>query len=204
MKHLPESKESKNLDIGCGMGHFLYFLEKEGYKNYLGIDISKESIEFCKERNFHVKCCDVFDYLKGTTESFDVIVMNDIIEHFNKQEIIEILKLVNKNLVENGKVIIKTLNAANPILASSSRYMDFTHEIGFTEESLSQILRVCGFNNVRIYPQDLYIFYKNPLNYIAKFISKLLNLNFRLLFILHGRKTTKIFTKDIIAVGVKK
>lgn len=44
LKHLPESKESKILDIGCGMGHFLYFLEKEGYKNYLGIDISKENI----------------------------------------------------------------------------------------------------------------------------------------------------------------
>lgn len=29
LKHLPERKELKILDIGCGMGHFLYFLEKK-------------------------------------------------------------------------------------------------------------------------------------------------------------------------------
>lgn len=148
--------------------------------------------------------CDAFDFLKKNTEHFDLVVMNDIIEHLNKQEIIQILEFVNKNLVENGKTIIKTPNSSNPILANSGRYIDFTHEIGFTEESLSQILRVSGFREVRVYPQDVYIFYKNPLNYIAKFISKILNLIFRLLFLLYGRKTTKIFTKDIIAVAVKR
>ena len=202
-KHLPEDKDLKILDIGCGMGHFLYFLEKEDYKDYIGIDISKENIEFCKEKGLNVRLSNVFDFLAEKTVPFHVIVMNDIIEHFNKQEIIRILELVNKNLVENGKIIIKTLNAANPILANGGRYIDFTHEISFTEESLSQVLRVSGFKDVRIYPQDIYIFYKNPLNYVAKFISKLLNLTFRLLFLLYGRKTTKIFTKSIIAVATK-
>jgi len=203
LKHLPESKDSKILDIGCGMGHFLYFLEKEGYKNYLGIDISKENIEFCKEKGFNVELWDALSFLKEKQETFDIIVMNDIIEHLSKQEIIQILELVNKNLVENGKTIIKTPNSSNPILANAGRYIDFTHEIGFTEESLSQVLRISGFRDVRVYPQDIYIFYKNPLNYIAKFISKLLNLIFKLLFLLYGRKTTKIFTKSIIAVAEK-
>ena len=203
-KHLPENKDLNILDIGCGMGHFLYFLGKEGYKNCLGIDISKENIEFCKEKKFNVKLCDAFEFLTEKTKHFDLIVMNDLIEHFNKQEIIEILELVNKNLVQYGKVIIKTLNASNPILANSGRYIDFTHEISFTEESLSQVLRVCGFKDVRIHPQDIYIFYKNPLNYLAKYISKFLNSIFRLLFLLYGRKTTNIFTKSIIGIGVKK
>jgi cyclopropane fatty-acyl-phospholipid synthase-like methyltransferase len=130
--------------------------------------------------------------------------MNDIIEHFNNQEIVEILKLVNKNLVENGKLVIKVVNASNPILGNSSQYNDFTHEIGFTEESLSQVLRMCGFNTVLIYPQDIYVFYHNPLNYVANFFSKLLNFIFRLAFVLYSRKTTKIFTRDMIAVAVKK
>lgn len=200
-KHLPASKESQILDVGCGMGHFLYFLRKEGYKNWLGIDISKENIEFCKKDGFNVKLSNAFDFFAGNAEHFDVIVMNDIIEHFNKQEIVEILRFIYERLNKNGKVIIKVPNAANPILASASRYMDFTHELIFTEESLSQILGVCGYEEVQIYPSDIYVFYNNPLNYISKLFSTILNVIFRLLFMLHGRKTTKIFTKHIIAVA---
>ncbi len=203
LKHLPEDKTVNILDIGCGMGHFLYFLEKEGYKNNVGIDLSEENIEFCRKKGFNVKLGDAFDILEMNTKPFDVIVMNDIIEHFEKQEIIRILELINKNLIKNGKVIIKTPNSSNPILGSSGRYIDFTHEISFTEESLSQVLKVCDFKDVRIYPQDIYVFYKNPLNYIAKYISKVINLIFKLIFLIYGRNT-KIFTKSIIAVGIKK
>ena len=203
LKQLPNDKKTRILDIGCGMGHFLNFLEKEGYENYLGIDISEENIEFCKEKNFNVRLCNVFDYLKENSGLFDTIIMNDVIEHFDKQEIIQLLKLVHRNLIINGKLIIKVVNASNPILGNSSRYVDFTHEIGFTEESLSQVLKVCGYKDVRIYPQNIYIFYLNPINYIAKIISNILNFIFRLCFIMYGRKTTKIFTKDIIAVAKK-
>lgn len=202
-KFIPESTDTKILEIGCGMGHFLYYLQKKEYLNYLGIDISEENISFCKSHKFPVEYVDAFDFLKSNQEPFDIIIMNDIIEHLNKEEILKILDLMIRNINENGTVIIKTINSSNPILASSGRYIDFTHEISFTEESLSQVLKVCGFNDVRIYPQDIYIFYTNPFNYIAKYISKLLYFIFKMLFLMHGRNT-KIFTKSIIAVGFKK
>lgn len=202
-RYITNDKNIKILDIGCGMGHFLYYLQKEGYENNLGIDASAENIEFCKIKGFKVEHNDVFNFFKSNVEPFDIIVMNDVIEHFNKEEIISILDLIHKNLVENGKLIIKTINSSNPIMANSSRYLDFTHEIGFTEESLSQILKICDFKDVSIYPQNIYIFYFNPLNYIAKFFSILFNFIFRLIFLLYGRKSTKIFTKDIIAVAIK-
>ena len=203
LKHMPNNKKARILDIGCGVGHFLHFLEKEGYENYLGIDISKENIEFCKEKNFNVRLCDVFDYLEENGELFDVIIMNDVIEHFDKREIIQLLKLVHRNLIRNGKLIIKVVNASNPILGNSSRYVDFTHEMGFTEESLTQVLMICDFNDVLIYPQDIYVLYYHPLNYVAKFFSLLLGLIFKLFFVLYGRKTTNVFTKDMIAVVTK-
>lgn len=43
---LPMDKEAKILDVGCGIGHFLNFLKEEGYGNTLGIDISKECVNF--------------------------------------------------------------------------------------------------------------------------------------------------------------
>ena len=202
-KFIPNNKNIYILDIGCGMGHFIYYLQKKGYQNYLGVDISKENINFCKTKGFHVEHVDIFDFLKSNVEPFDVIIMNDVIEHLNKEEILRLLDLMYNNLAEEGTVIIKSPNSSNPILGNSSRYVDFTHKISFTEESLSQVLKVCGYKDVRIYPQNIYIFYLNPINYIAKITSNIFNFIFRIIFILYGRKSTKIFTKDLIAVAKK-
>lgn len=203
LKCLPSDKNAKILDIGCGMGHFLNFLEIEGYKNYLGVDLSEENIEFCKKNKFNVKRANIFYQLKNTSETYDVIVMNDIIEHLEKPEILNLLKLILERLNPGGRLIIKAPNASNPIMASSSRYSDFTHELLFTDESLSQVLKISGFIQIKIYPQDLYVFYYNPVNYLAIFFNLMLNGIFWIMFRFYGRKTTKIFTKNLIAVALK-
>ena len=203
LKQLPADRNAKIVDLGCGMGHFLNFLVKEGYKNYTGIDVSKENIEFCRKNKFNVVLGDIFEFLKDTNDTYDVIIMNDIIEHLEKSEIIHLLQLIFNALHHDGRLIIKAPNAANPIMASSSRYSDFTHELLFTEESMSQVLRITGFSQIVIYPQDLYVFYYNPLNYLAKLGNFLLNGIFRILFRFYGRKSTKIFTKNLIAVAIK-
>jgi 2-polyprenyl-3-methyl-5-hydroxy-6-metoxy-1,4-benzoquinol methylase len=203
LEHLPQDRAAKILDIGCGMGHFLNFLISEGYTNYIGVDISEENIEFCKKNKFNVNQANIFSYLKDTSDTYDAIVMNDIIEHLEKPEILKLLNLILERLNPGGRLIIKAPNASNPIMASSSRYYDFTHELLFTEESMSQVLKISGFNQIKIYPQDLYVFYYNPLNYLAIFFNFMLNGIFHLMFQCYGRKTTKVFTKNLIAVAVK-
>lgn len=203
LKHLPADRNAKIVDLGCGMGHFLSFLAKEGYTNYRGIDVSGENIGFCRKNNLQVEQRDIFDFLQETHEPFDAIIMNDILEHLEKSEIILLLQHINNALQHGGRLIIKAPNAANPIMASSSRYADFTHELLFTEESLAQVLRISGFSQTEIYPQDLYVFYRNPVNYLAKACNFFFNAVFRTLFWFYGRKTTKIFTKNIIAVAIR-
>jgi 2-polyprenyl-3-methyl-5-hydroxy-6-metoxy-1,4-benzoquinol methylase len=203
LRHLPLDKNKKILDVGCGMGHFLSFLDSEEYKNNLGIDISEENIEFCKKNKFNVELSDIFYWLKNTTDTYDVIIMNDIVEHLEKPEIFNLLTLIMERLASGGRLIVKAPNASNPIMASSSRYVDFTHELLFTEESLSQVLKISGFKQIKIYPQNLYVFEYNPINYLARIFNFVLNGIFRLLFCFYGRKTTKIFTKNLIAVADK-
>lgn len=201
--HMPANKDCRILDVGCGLGHFLYFLEREGYRNYLGIDISEENFELLKGRGFNVRLCNMLDFFHEDLEPFDLIVMNDVIEHLSKEEIMQALEGINKNLADGGIVIIKSSNASNPIMGLSSRYMDFTRDVIFTEESLLQVLTVIGFRDIQIHPHNIYVYYFNPLNYVAKFMSALLCLLFRLLFIMYGRKTTRVFTKNLIAVAKK-
>jgi len=200
---LPENHNTKILDIGCGLGHFLYFLESEGYKNYIGIDVSDENINYCRQRGFNVDKANIIDFITSNVCSYDVIVMNDVLEHFTKSEITWLLDKIYSSMSDRGMLIVKVPNAANPLLSSYNRYIDFTHEIIFTEPSLFQVLANSGFRHIEILPNDIYVFTSNPLNYLAKYFAKSLHLIFRLLFLLHGSKSTKIFTKHLIAVAIK-
>jgi 2-polyprenyl-3-methyl-5-hydroxy-6-metoxy-1,4-benzoquinol methylase len=207
LRFLPKNKNGKILDLGCGMGHFLYFLKYNGYKNYYGIDIGKECIDFCLKQKLGSKKNIIYQGIeeflkKNKIGYFDIIVMNDILEHLEKDKIISILVKIKSKLSQNGKLIIKVVNSANPITGSSSRYYDFTHSVGFVEESLTQVLKLAKYNKIKVYPQNIFVF-NSLINLVGKSIQSLFNLIFRLLFLLYGRKTTKIFTKDIIAVAEK-
>ena len=48
-------------------------------------------------------------------------------------------------LKKNGKLIIQVPNAES-IVSSKLRYIDFTHEISYTEDSLKFLLKSSGFN----------------------------------------------------------
>ncbi|NQS89514.1 class I SAM-dependent methyltransferase, partial [Patescibacteria group bacterium] len=43
---IPQDKNSRILDIGCGCGHFLYYLQKNGYTNFYGIDVSSQQVDY--------------------------------------------------------------------------------------------------------------------------------------------------------------
>lgn len=52
---LPEMKIPKKgliLDIGCGSGTFLSAAKKKGWKNTIGVTLSKDDIAFCEKKKF--------------------------------------------------------------------------------------------------------------------------------------------------------
>lgn len=203
--YLPFFKSKKNpniCDLGCGMGHFLELCKINGYRNIIGVDGSPENIKFCKESGYNVIQSDIFEFLSNNCNSFDIIIFNDVIEHLTKNEIVTILAKLYQALKSGGIVLIKTPNMSNPLVASSGRYIDFTHETGFTEYSMRQVLRATGFHKILIRGTDIYVM-NNPINLIAKIISKSINLIFWLLSSLYGRTSIHIFEKDILAIGYK-
>jgi len=148
-KFFPKHKDAQILEIGCGMGHLLYFLKKEGYINFIGIDISKEQIDYCQKKvTPKVKLIKSLpNFLKQYKNFFDLVVMNDVIEHLEKNDVVKALRLINNSLKINGGLLIKTANASN-LWGTYVRYADFTHNMSFTQESLAQVLNLAGFNNL--------------------------------------------------------
>ena len=199
---LPADKNAKILDIGCGLGQFLYWLQQKGYQNFLGVDISQEMLDIARQKATTKvkKITSIKEFLSAETESYDLIVMNDVIEHLSKQEIIDDLELMRVALKKGGKLVIKTNNLA-AITGSRMRYSDFTHEVGLTEYSLRQILLAAGFNSVEIKP------FAMPLTSLARYVrfilQKVSNACWKLRFWINFTPVPKIVDEMIWAVAIK-
>lgn len=151
-RFLPGDKHAKIIDIGCGYGAFLYFLRKEGYQDVAGVDISPEQVEAARQLGIaNVHCEDLVTFLQKHQSSFDCITALDVIEHFPKEEILPLCGAAYEALGRGGAFIIQAPNGGSPF-CGTLRYADFTHELAFTKESVTQVLRAVGFNDVRVFP----------------------------------------------------
>jgi SAM-dependent methyltransferase len=148
---LPKDKESTILDLGCGHGAFVYFLNKEGYKNVTGIELSPGRVETAREVGLlNVEHGDIFTYLKDNKNPIDVILMINIIEHFPKGVILQALRLAYNALKNGGLIVMQVPNAMSPFFGRTF-YSDFTHEVAFTPVSIKHILEESGFREVDCY-----------------------------------------------------
>ncbi len=151
-RHLPTDKNARILDIGCGDGNFVYHVQQLGYKNAAGVDVSAEQVNkgiSMGINNLH--CADLMQYLTTNTEPFDVIIAKDVIEHFTRDEVFDILFLINKNLEKGGRFIMQVPNGQG-FFYTSIYYGDYTHEMAYTESSISQVMLNTGFSGVRCFP----------------------------------------------------
>lgn len=129
----------KILEIGCGVGGFLHYLDKKGSSDFVGVDISEEQIEICRKYSTDKAILDdALNYLKKNVK-YEYIFAFDIVEHIDKKNIKDFIKLCYNSLNKGGILVFRTPNMSTPA-ASFSRYIDFTHEVGFTEFSLKQIV----------------------------------------------------------------
>ena len=150
-KFLPPSFEASILDIGCGEGSFIYFLLGLGYKNASGIDISNQQIELGRSLGIkNIECGDLYEHL-SSGKKYDLIIARDILEHFTKQQVYDISKLISNALLPGGKLLLQVPNGQG-IFYTEVFYGDFTHEIAFTHSSLEQVLGNVGFVEVKSFP----------------------------------------------------
>ncbi len=206
--HLPEDKNASILDVACGPGHLLHFLQNEGYHNAHGIDIGTEQLEMaCKMGVKNVQQADLFDYLRKQNEKFDLIIALNIIEHLTKAEAVQALDLVYASLAPKGKILVVTPNV-NTMAGLWATFGDFTHELVFTARSLAQLLRVCSYSEVNVFGLDPFAHdFRSTLRAV---MWKILKKIYKLCFIVErgtGRsfwESKPMFSGSILATGEKK
>ncbi|MBW2116166.1 MAG: methyltransferase domain-containing protein, partial [Deltaproteobacteria bacterium] len=197
---LPTDRQSMIVDIGTGYGHLLRYLLENGYVNVGGIDNSSKLI---REAKSYLKGGPLFlihtgavEFLLENPAGFDVIVLFDVIEHFSPEEQREVVSAIFSSLSPGGRVIIRTPNMAS-LLGTYSRYLDLTHYLGFTEFSLYQLLRQCGFKDPKLYVASPHGTWKK------RFQKKLLRWLHRKLFEWQDRVLPDCYDKNIVVWAEK-
>jgi 2-polyprenyl-3-methyl-5-hydroxy-6-metoxy-1,4-benzoquinol methylase len=202
LKYVPSNTESKILVISCGPGYFVNLLNKEGYRNVLGIDSNADKVRYAQEKHLNCTVEEAFPFLDKRMDHYDVICCEQELNHLTKEEILIFLNLCWQSLRPGGTLIVHGLNGANPITGAEALAQNFDHYNTFTEYTLRQALKYAQFEGIVVFPLNLYVFYKNPLNYVLILINALYELFFKFSFMLYG-KSNRLFTKKIGAVCKK-
>jgi 2-polyprenyl-3-methyl-5-hydroxy-6-metoxy-1,4-benzoquinol methylase len=200
---LPRDFSSEILDLGCGDGRLVYSLQRLGYKNVSGVDISQSQLDLARQVSSSLHNQDVIEFLQQTARTFDLIVVFDLIEHLEKMHLLEFLTACHKVLKPGGRIVFQTPNAASPFFGSV-RYGDLTHELAVTPVLLGQLMSRAGFSAIRAReaPPVPYVYsLKSTLRYFAwKIISGL----FSLVDIVEtGSRGAAIYTRVFLISGVK-
>lgn len=147
----PTDTSCRVLAIGPGDCEFEELLQSEmGYQNVEVVDIDAEVLHKASERNLTAHLTeDLASFLLENPATFDVIIMLHVLEHIPKLHTIPTLKAMRSALTsELGVALVEVPNMSDPFNASFMRYDDFTHEVGFTEHSLSYVLGQAGFHDI--------------------------------------------------------
>ncbi len=143
------SNEDTVLDLGCGWGEFINNIK---CATKLGLDLNPESsIHLSKEVYFINQDCSQTWPIR--TSSLDIVFTSNLLEHLPGKDYIErTISETYRCLKEEGLMICVGPN----INYLPGRYWDFwDHFTPITEKSLSEILKIKGFQIEKVIPQFL-------------------------------------------------
>lgn len=131
IKLLPKNTKSI-LDAGCGTGNFGEILSRcqnDFNISVIGIDVSKKSVEVAKSKQIYGACflCGDNKNLPFKDESFDCVVLIEVIEHVSNKE--RLLKELKRVLKTHGMLIITTPNKGDIVLRMHNLLLNLVMEI---------------------------------------------------------------------------
>jgi SAM-dependent methyltransferase len=189
--------------VSCGPGYLVNLLQELGYQHVTGIDSDPAKIAHAEKRDLDCHTARCFAYLKAAAPgSYGQVLLEQELNHLTHPESVAFLKLCHRALRPGGTIYAYGLNGSNPIVGAENLCHNIDHFSTYGEHSLTQLLELGGFEHVKLFPLKLYVFWKNPLNYVGLVVTTVYETYYKFLFRLYG-KNASIFTKKIAAVATK-
>lgn len=162
LSFLKELGVRKVLDVGCGTGRLVKFLNENGFEA-IGCDLAEEALKIARERNKNsclVKASAINLLFKN--QSFDLVTAIALIEHLTQKEGRQFIQETHRVLKKDGYFFLVTPNLLSPRRLLKGKnwfaYSDPTHLTFYTPLSLAKLLRQEGFDYFRFWfkiPKDL-------------------------------------------------
>jgi cyclopropane fatty-acyl-phospholipid synthase-like methyltransferase len=128
------------LELGCGVGLFLAFLEAKGVSDFQGVEMDTKARDFMPASiSEHVSTQSFeafFDSFNG--EPFDRIVLLDVFEHFSHGEGVALLRQIVQILKPDGCIILRVPNVASP-WGLQYQFNDLTHKALYAPGNIRQL-----------------------------------------------------------------
>jgi len=139
------------LDIGCGRGEFLELMREAGVAAH-GIDLSRESVELCRQKGLQAEVADLFTYLADLPEaSLDGIFSAQVVEHLPPERLPDMVRLAATRLVRNGVLAIETPNPECLAIFASHFYLDPTHTRPVPHPLLGFYMEEYGLGGIEVH-----------------------------------------------------
>jgi len=135
-----KKKGLKVLDIGSGIGVFLYEMKKMGWK-VSGIESDKQFVDYSnKKHKLNIYCKDLFKF--NSKKKFDLITLNKVLEHVKNP--IEMLTKCKDFLKKDGLIHIELPSIKSKNNGKNSEEFCIEHHQVFSSQSLKYLINESG------------------------------------------------------------
>lgn len=149
IKYLTPNSNDNILEVGCGVGYFCQLLYKYGPKIY-GVDVSSESIEYCKRNidgDFTIGDAESLDY---EDHYFEKILCTEVLEHVEDDK--KALKEMYRVLKPNGSLVM-TIPTQDGIFGAKIKNIMHSHgegpgkheREGYSKKEIIELFESVGF-----------------------------------------------------------
>jgi O-antigen chain-terminating methyltransferase len=136
------------VDIGCGAGEFVTFLNNN---NIPAIGVDREEGEIGRSLSTNPKLkmirADGLTFLKEGNDLLAGVSLLEVIEHMPPQDVNELIQVATGRLAPGGVLLIESLNARHPFFAQGF-YSDPTHVRPVTDEYLVFLMQWLGLSKI--------------------------------------------------------
>lgn len=142
-RFLPTNKDATIVDVPCGEGNILFYLQKSGYSRVTGYEIDASRVKLAHELQLCAIQANALEIVQ-TLRDIDIFFCVDFIEHISKDAAIEFLLQACRSLAPRGRLILRT-----PVTDSPRETIhlnnDFTHKWAVNSEVWKTIATATGF-----------------------------------------------------------
>ena len=148
LSDLISSKEHRILDLGCGIGSFVNYLNINGFKNTTGVVNSQKLFDISRKKyDINVVKDDMIEYMSKNKKSYDIIFN---IESVGYVDLNAYFNAAQECLDDNGVIILKDYTTVGDPYDTGKYYGNYTFH---NHETIIGAAKKFGFE-VKVTPID--------------------------------------------------